>query len=51
MTDLSFLTPKNVAAIKASEATGMFQAIGSGSNPYEVDTGILVETPTVSPNA
>ena len=29
---------------------GMFQAIGSGSNSYEVDTGILVVTPPVSPN-
>ncbi len=28
----------------------MFQAIGSGSNSYEVDTGILVVTPPVSPN-
>jgi hypothetical protein len=49
MTDLSFLTPKNVAAIKASEATGMFQAIGSGSNRTRSTPG--VETPTVSPNA
>jgi hypothetical protein len=51
MSDLSFQPLKSVAAIKAGEATGMFQAIGSGSNPYEVDTGILAETPHVSPNA
>ena len=51
MTDLSFQPLKSVAAIKAGEATGMFQAIGSGSNPYVVDTGILVVTPPVSPNA
>ena len=51
MTDLSFQTLKSVAAIKAGEATGMLQAIGSGSNPYEVDTGVLVVTPPVSPNA
>jgi hypothetical protein len=50
MTDLSFLTLKSVAAIKAGEVTGMFQAIGSGSNSYEVDTGILVVMPLVSPN-
>jgi hypothetical protein len=40
-----------VAAIKAGESTGMFRAIGSGPNPYEVDTGIIVVTPPVSPNA
>jgi hypothetical protein len=51
MTDLSFQPLNSVAAIKAGEATGMFQAIGSGSNPYVVDIGILVETPPVSPNA
>lgn len=51
MTDLSFQPLKSVAAIKAGEATGMFQAIGSSSNPFEVDTGILVVTPPVSPNA
>jgi hypothetical protein len=51
MTDLSLQPLKSVAAIKAGEATGMFQAIGSGSNPYEIDTGILVVTAPVSPNA
>jgi hypothetical protein len=51
MTDLSFQPLKSAAAVKAGETTGMFQAIGSGSNPYEVDTGILVVTPPVSPNA
>jgi hypothetical protein len=50
-TDPSFQPLKSVAAIKAGEASGMFQAIGSGSNPYEVDSGILVVTPSVSPNA
>ncbi len=50
MTDVSFQTLKSVAAIEASEPTGMFQAIGSGSNSYEVDAGILVVTPPVSPN-
>ena len=51
MTDPSFRPLKSVAAVKAGETMGMFQAIGSGSNPYEVDTGILVVTPPVSPNA
>jgi hypothetical protein len=51
MTDPSFQPLKSKAAVKAGETTGMFQAIGSGSNPYEVDTGILVVTPPVSPNA
>jgi hypothetical protein len=51
MTDQLFQPLKSVAAIKAGEATGMFQAIGSGANPYEVDTGILVVTPSVSPSA
>ena len=51
MTDPSFQPLKSAAAVKAGETTGMFQAIGSGSNPYEVDTGILVVTPPVSPNA
>ncbi len=47
----SFQPLKSVAAIKAPEATGMFRAIGSSSNPYEVKTGILVVTPLVSLNA
>lgn len=51
MTDASFQPRTSVAAIKAGEETGMFQALGSGSNPYEVDTGILVVTPPVSANA
>jgi hypothetical protein len=46
--DRSVVQPlKSVAAIKAGEATGMFQAIGSGSNPHAVDTGILAATPPV----
>lgn len=51
MTDPSFQPLTSVSAVKAGEASGMFQAIGTGSNPYEVDTGILVVTPPVSPNA
>ncbi len=51
MSDPSFQPLKSAAAVKAGEAAGMFQAIGSGANPYEVDTGILVVTPPVSPNA
>jgi hypothetical protein len=51
MTDLSSQPLKSVAAIKAGAATGMLQAIGSGANPYTVDTGILAATPPVSPNA
>jgi hypothetical protein len=51
MTDRSFQPVKSIAAIKAGEAAGRFKALGSGSNPYEVDTGILVVTPSVSPNA
>jgi hypothetical protein len=51
MTDQSFQPLTSVAAVKAGEANGMFQAIGSGENPYEIDTGIMVVTPTVSSNA
>ncbi len=51
MTDPSFQPLTSVSAVKAGEAAGIFQAIGSGSNPYEVDTGLLVVTPPVSPNA
>lgn len=51
LADPGFQPLKSVAAIKRGEAAGMFQAIGTGSNPYEVDSGELVVTPPVSPNA
>jgi len=51
LSDPTFEPLTSVAAIKAGEAAGMFQAIGSGANPYEVDSGILAVTPSVSPNA
>ena len=47
----SFAPLTSVAALKAGEASGMFQAIGGGANPYEIDTGLIVVTPTVSPSA
>lgn len=50
-TDPSFRPLTSVAAIKAGEAAGMFQPIGTGVNPYEVDSGVLAVTPSVSPNA
>jgi hypothetical protein len=51
MTDPLFQPLKSVDAVKAGETQGMFQAIGSGSNPYEIDTGIIVVTAPVSPKA
>jgi hypothetical protein len=51
MTDPSFQPLTSVSAVKAGETAGIFQAIGSGSNPYEVDAGILAVTPPVSPKA
>jgi hypothetical protein len=51
LSDPTFEPLTSVAAIKAGEAAGMFQAIGTGANPYEVDSGILAVTPSVSPNA
>lgn len=51
LADPDFRPLTSVAAIKQGEAAGMFQAIGSGANPYEVDSGQLVVAPPVSPHA
>lgn len=51
LADAGFQPLKSVDAIRQGEANGMFQAIGSGANPYEVDSGVLVVTPPVSPHA
>lgn len=50
-TDPGFRPVTSVAELKAGEAAGRFQPIGSGANPYELDTGLLAVTPALSPNA
>jgi hypothetical protein len=50
--DPGFRPLTSVEAIEQGETNGMFQAINPGAaNPYEVDSGVLVVTPPVSPNA
>lgn len=51
-TDPSFRPLTSVSAVQSAEGTGLLQAINPGAaNPYEIDTGVLVVTPTLSGNA